>query len=53
MEEFYRVSLRLMLEDYRNGKLKFTLKDAEELYSVFGITTIIKNNKIKFGSDKQ
>lgn len=46
--KFYKTALALMLKDYEKGKLKMTLKDAEELYGVFNIITIIKNKKIEF-----
>lgn len=45
---FYATALRLELEDYKNGTLKFTLEEAYSLYEVFKIKTVIKNNKIDF-----
>lgn len=46
---FYNTILRLQLEDYKNGKIQMTIKDAEELYVAFGISTTLKNGKIEFG----
>ena len=46
---FYNTILRLQLEDYKSGKLKMTIRDAERLYNVFGITTTVKHGKIEFG----
>ena len=47
-DKFYKTALALMLKDYENGKLKLSLKDAEELYGVFNIVTTIKNKRIEF-----
>lgn len=47
--KFYNTVLKLQLEDYKSGKLKMTIKDAEELYVVYGITTTIEHGKIEFG----
>lgn len=46
---FYDTVLRLQLEDYKSGKVTMTIKDAEELYNVYGITTTLRDGKIEFG----
>ena len=50
---FYQTALALMLQDIKNGKLVFTVEDAERFYSVFGITSTLKNGKIVFGGNNE
>ena len=45
---FYTTILRLELEDYKSGKLEFTLEEAYRLYDVWNIKTIMKNGEIDF-----
>ena len=45
---FYTTALKLMLDDYKKGKMEFILEEAYRLYEVWGIKTIIKNGKIDF-----
>lgn len=47
--KFYNTVLKLQLEDYKSGKLTMTIKDAESLYLLFGISTTVKHGKIEFG----
>lgn len=51
-KKFYETALLLMLQDYKNGKLKMTLKDAYEIYDTFNIITEFNNGELEFRSEE-